>query len=549
MWRDIAESGGRGGSPSAVPRHWGIPGLTAMKSGCPRFGRGTAVLLFFAALALSPAAGPRAGEGLAQLLDRYAEIDAEIDRLLLEVEGGPTVPPASPAPGHYGRLLSTRKNAAVTVGGEFRAVYAGVFSQTILSGGARDPMVSAPPAAARTGDLSLARSMIVVDAEIGDRWRASIGVNLDGRAGPHTVRERVNPNRPGAAVSNDYPWATGRDYDNVGEVYLEYLKSGHSGFGFKVGRFRLPFGLAAGRGLFAQSYLDAPDLTGSYLMHPLAWENSPRLPHASKFLDPAFAAMVTYEMRDIVRFQAALFEDEGARTGEGRGRRGGEFAGSRPLRSFMFGAALLPLEGWELSLAFRNRFDRGRGVEYWSNSPYRGDFRMGLASGRRDPRWDAALGQWSDAGTGERFGARRNEQAFVVGLAAEIPHTRLSASFEYAHGWNQGFNRHVYSDDVNIGLAYRLLPRLTIHGQWEWLRVRDRSWLAGDAASGWARDTRSNALYRVFAGAEYELGEGLSLEGGWQRESWRLRSRDGGGPSAARTLTATMVYVGTRFVF
>ena len=91
--------------------------MTAMKSGCPRFGRGTAVLLFFAALALSPAADPRAGEGLAQLLDRYAEIDAEIDRLLLEVEGGPTGPPASPAPGHYGRLLSTRKNAAVTVGG------------------------------------------------------------------------------------------------------------------------------------------------------------------------------------------------------------------------------------------------------------------------------------------------------------------------------------------------------------------------------------------------------------------------------------------------
>ncbi|MCC8179321.1 MAG: hypothetical protein LIP23_00180, partial [Planctomycetes bacterium] len=162
---------------------------------------------------------------------------------------------------------------------------------------------------------------------------------------------------------------------------------------------------------------------------------------------------------------------------------------------------------------------------------------------------DQGLQQWTDDGGGPAFGSRKNEQALAVGLAVEIPNTTLTVRAEYAHGWNQGFNKYISSDNVNLGLAFRATPRLTLHGQGEWLLVRDRSHMADDGA-GPVRDSRNNHLYRVYLGAEYELLSGLFLEGGWQYEYLRFNSARGdAGGKFSRSFNASMYYLGTKFTF
>ncbi|MDR0361713.1 MAG: hypothetical protein LBJ46_03355 [Planctomycetota bacterium] len=505
------------------------------------------MLLLLAALAF-PAVASAEDVDVAALMERYAAVTAEAEELL-------SIPldrcvSRRYAPEAHSRIISPRGNAAVAVGGDFRAAYAAVRSKTMRPG-ANDPFVLVRDMEkARTGDLFLGGASLFVDAMIGDRWRARFEFNLNGHYGPNRIRERRNPNAPGGQ-ERDYPYAPGADDANLGEVYLRYLKAGHSGFGFKIGRFRLPFGLRGRRERFVQSYLDAPDFAGSYLLHPFAWDASPRLPHASRFIDPSYAAMATYEMRDVIQFYAAAFIDDPERDGRGVGARGGRFRSDDPgLRSFLVGVTALPLEDWELSLGFRNRYNRNRGIGYWANSPYRMDFLENRAAGRRDPRWDATSGQWSDAGTGPGFGSTRNEQAFFAAAALEIPNTKLAVALEYAHGWNQGFNKYVSSDSLDLELTYRMLRRLTLIGEAGWLRVRDRASMVEVASGDWRRDARRNDLYRLHLGFEYELMDGLTLEGGWQYEYWRLRSRKAkAGKSDNFFLDAAMFYMGTRFIF
>lgn len=477
-----------------------------------------------------------------RLLRRYEQVNSELEHVLQGIDCPPDLPE------YPQRLLSLRKNAGVTVGGEMRVNYSA--SRASYSGpffGPATPGLGLP-ARTKAGDLRVATANLNLEAWAGDRWRAYFDVNLHGYSGYHRITRLRNPNRPGEPISLDYE--SDNFVDNIDELYLEFLKAGHSGFGFKAGLMKLPFGLLNRPDLFAQSFLDAPDLTGSYLMQPLNWDRAVRLPHASRFVDPAMALMFNYELRDIIRFEGGVFQErEGNSVYSYRGEGATRYRTDSPLPlSWQVGFNILPLDGWELSATFRNRYSRSRGVHYWADSPYRYDFRANLASGAANPVWDN--GQWSDSGTGSGFGARHNSQDFVVGLAVEVPNTNLAVRVEYAHGWNQGFNKYINSDDVNLGLSYRLTPFLTLHGQAEWLFVRDKSWMVADGAGGWARDSRNNQLYRFLLGAEYELLRGLTLEGGWQYEYWRATSARGDGGGHAETVnTAGMLYLGTRFIF
>lgn len=518
-----------------------------------RFGAG-AVWAGLCLLATARLAGAGEADDVDGLLGRLDAVNAEIESTMRDIDRRQGLLPPESREEYCARLLSLDKNAVVTVSGDFRATYA--YSRSNFVDRAFADPFAAPQVLgkARIANLGLTRERLGFDIEMGDRWRAFVEFNLSGDSGPYEVRETLNPNGGAFPPTAAYPSYRDDPYGMVGEAYLELLKAGHSGFGLKVGRMELPFGVAAKPDLFAQSLLDAPDLTGSYLMDPLGRTDSPRLPHASAMLDPVMAAMISYELRDIIRFEAALFQEN--RRWATHVMRDAAVNYARYVerdsayRSYQIGASFLPLEGWELSLAFRNRYDKGRGVDYWSNSPYRGDFRDNLAAVGRDPRWNNN-GQWSDAGTGEAFGSTRSEQAFVAGLALSVPHTKLSLYLEYAHGWNQGFNRHVRSDDVNFGLSYRLTPRLTLHGENEWLRVKDRSWMVGNGAGGWLRDVRANTILRNLLALEYELMDGLTLEAGWQYENWHFRSSFGGPgmESVRKTLTSNLFYMGTRFRF
>ncbi len=521
---------------------WHFPREGILGSGTLR----SAAFYLLAALVLA-AAPARGGEeeDLARVLRRYEMVNSELQRTLQEIDC-PT-----PVGDYPDRLLSIRKNASVTVGGEMRTDYIGSRGN-FVDPSPPPPGIAAPPGApakSSVGDLKLTTTKIAVDARIHNRWRARIEMNLNGYEGVNRPRWTRNPNTPGNPPTAEYPAREWRDY--LGEAYLEMLKNGHSGFGFKIGAFKPSFGLQTRPDLIGRSYLDAPDLLESHLMDPLAYANGVRLPHASRFLEPVFAATASYEMRDIVRFEAGIFQDRydfPRRAGPDSDRT--VRSDSPPPRSWQLGFSILPLEGWELSATFRNRYSRSRGIRYWADSPYRWDFRSNSASGGGDPSWDPIQAQWVDGGAGPGFGSRRNAQDFIVGLAVEIPNTKLAVQLEYAHGWNQGFNEYLHSDDVNLGLSYRLTPFLTLFGQGEYLRVKDRSWMA-ETGGGWARDSRTNRLYRVLLGAEYEVFRGLTLEAGWQYEYWGIDSTLGGagGTRDERSSQANMYYVGTRFVF
>lgn len=470
----------------------------------------------FAILLCACAAPANAGETAdtyAKMLQRYDALNDELLRTLDEVENGTK---ASPYPK---RMLSANRNAAVTIGGELRSTYA--YADASGADHSFAPGAGAGKFDAKSGDLAISTARVSVDARAGERWRAFVDINLNGHSGFRRARDEI---------------------DVVNQAYIELMKAGHSGFGAIFGKVKLPFGLWNRPKLFAQSFTDAPGLSGSYL-NPDPRNNGQLLPYASRFIDPAVAAMLYYEMRDIVRFDASVFQEQEAEQFERRDNaiRTAEL----PPLSWQVGGSVQPLEGWELTAHFRNRHSRARGVDAWTNTPSRWDFRNNLASAGDDPGWDAAAGQWSAAGAGGSFGATRNEQALIIGVAAEIPSTKLSVSVEYAHGWNQGFNERINSDSVNVALAYALTPRLTLHAQGEWLHVKDGSWMAR-APAGWTRDTRSHHLYRAMIGAQYELARNMILEAGWQYEYWRT---DSSALDETRTTKANMIYAGTRFMF
>lgn len=489
----------------------------------------------------------RAGEenAYAEALRRSEYLAAEIDAALREIDARRYDYDADYRPSHPYSSLSLNRNATVTIGGQLRVNYIHSSANLPAPDSSRDPLTRGHRGTSRTGDLSLTSTHLYFDVAFGQRWRAFFDFNLQGQNQHRHTRYRYR-NLGGARG-----YERVKMNDNLEEAYVELLKAGHSGLGVKVGQFHLPFGLKAKPDLFMQSYLASADLTGSYLLGDNGYNGMARLPHASASLDPVMAALLSYELRDIIRFEAALFQDAD-QDADLRYTRDGRRLKSEQPRSYQVGMGIYPLEDWELSVAFRNRHSRNRGIKAWTNSPYRGDFAGAWASGSRDPRWNPTTGQWDDSGTGPSFGARRNERSITAGLAVEIPHTGLSVFAEYAYGWNQGFNKHIRSDDVNLGLAYRATPRLTLHMQGEWLHVRDGSWLTTlpGPAGGWERDVRNNRLYRFMLGGEYELLSGLTLEAGWQFEYWRYHSSSGNdGSGVTRNWRASTFYMGTRFIF
>ncbi len=510
----------------------------------PGFTSLAGIALFLLALvcaAPARAADADASLDLEQVARQYELLSAELDHAIRELEYPREIP-------HYpDRMLSHRKNATVTIGGEIRTDY--VFSSgSVYTGAINDPFrTTSRRTSSRLADLDITTAKLLIDARA-NRWRGHLDINLNGYSGFQPVSRYRNLTAPGDPAPR-YREDTEEIY--VNDAYIELMKDGHSGFGFKAGLMEMPFGLQCRPNLIGRSFLDAPDLTGSYLTRPTA-QDGLKLPHASRFLNPATAIMLSYELRDIIRFEAGVFQDN--ETYRWNRERNSTYTRLRNesslLKSHQFSVSILPLEGWELTATYRNRHSRSRGLAAWTNSPYRWDFRNNLVGGSRDPAWDAANREWSDSGTGEGFGSRRNEQAFTIGLAVEIPYTMLSVQLEYARGLNQGFNKYINSDNVNLGLSYRLTPRLTLHTQGEWLHIKDRSNMAFNGAR-WQRDTQNNRLYRVLFGAEYELMHGLLLEAGWQYEYWNLTSSRGvaGEGDTDRTYRSNMLYMGTRFIF
>ncbi|MDR1535571.1 MAG: hypothetical protein LBU64_10840 [Planctomycetota bacterium] len=494
---------------------------------------GGLVLALAGFLAVLPAGGGE-GDAYARALAHGEAINARLDDLLRELDGR--------SRGNGEGRFPPPGGVRVAVGGELRFNYAGVKADYAGPNPSGDPASGAGPGNSRIADLKVSAAKLNLDVGAGRRWRAFLEINLQGFNGFSPIERLENANAPGVPPPGVYRRVTAANH--IGQAYVELLKDGHSGPGFRAGLIRPDFGLRGGRDSFGQSFLDAPNLEASGLMLPFNQTGGLLLPHASRFRDPVAAVLVNYEWRDIIRLEGGVFR-------EPRRERKGRF---RPddspwPRSWQIGAGVMPLEGWELTAVFRNRHSESRGLLDWVDSPFRPDFRENLVSGAVDPGWNGN-GQWSDTGTGPAFGSRKNEQALAIGLALDIPGWDLGVSLEYAHGWNQGFNRHIGSDDLNLGLSRRLTPFLTLLGQAEWLRIRDRGWLTG-AGGAWSRDGRRHRLYRFLLGIEYEPIRRLILEAGWQYEYRGVVTKGGGAGGVREKLvnTANLFYLGSRLSF
>lgn len=524
----------------------GPPGGVILPMVCS--GRSVVARLIFLVVACALfAASLRAGEEdvYKALMRRYDAVNDELKKTLADIEY------QMPPPDIPERSLSMRRNASVTIGGDMRTVYA--YHKNTLHDPGFNPNNTFPRVAdEKVGNLEMPNLKLLVDARINNRLRVFLDVNASGTRGMHRNRVFRNPNRPGD-LNPTGRYTIEEESDILGQAYAEFMKADHSGFGFLVGRMKLPFGLWNRPNLFAQSFMDAPNLNGSYLAGDHGHIDRALLPHASRMIDPVYAAMVNYEMRDIIRFDAAIFQEKDVRLYSKHS--GGTYSRIRSEesvpQSWQIGASIMPLDGWELTAHFRNRHNNARGLSAFVDSPFRWDFRNALVSGAFDPRWDENRGQWSDQGTGESFGSRRNEQSFIIGLGVEVPNTNLAVRAEYARGWNQNFNRHIKSENINVGLTYKLTPKLSLHGQGEWLQVKDGSWMTSDGSDGWTRDKRHNHLYRTMLGLEYEAFKGLTIEAGWQYEYWRMKSALGSdGLGKERHINkAHLFYLGTRFTF
>lgn len=507
-------------------------------------------LIGIIAAVIALAAQSRAGEEdlYAALMNR---LDAVNDQLMKTLDDLQYIDPPPEIPE---RALSMRRNAEVTIGGEMRATY--VHNKTTFVNPGFEPETASRirPLGIdeRLAELDIPVAKLLIDARVHKRWRVLMDFNASQSRGLHTNKRYYNPNTPGSKNPTG-TYRLEQESDTLGQAYIELMKADHSGFGFLAGKMKMPFGLWDRPNIIPQSFLDGPNLSASYLGGTSGRYDRALLPHASRMIDPAFAFMANYQMRDIVRFEAAVFEERDSGSFREIHHDGSitEKSQASMLKSWQVGVSLMPLDGWELTMHFRNRHNAGRGLSDFVNSPHRWDFRNSLVSGMYNPRWDPALGQWSDRGTGAEFGSTTNEQSFIIGLAADIPGTKLQVRAEYAKGWNQNFNQHIKSEDVNLGLSYKMTPRLTLHTQGEWMQVKDGSWMTADGNGGWRRDRRNNHLYRAMAGVEYEMAKGMTLEAGWQYEYWRMKSAngsDGFGPER-HINKANIFYMGTRFTF
>jgi hypothetical protein len=309
------------------------------------------------------------------------------------------------------------------------------------------------------------------------------------------------------------------------KVYFQWNNPCESGFSFLVGKDTVPFGIGFDE-LMLSPYIAGADFGNSWISFPYgeqgeifrAWNGS-MLPAmighpGTDRADPAYQARLSYDLRDILKLEATLFQDP---TGRHLHRYGNSYKIDDPgLGSYAVKVTATPFEGLEASVSFINRYNRNRFLEAWmDDSMWRPDI-------------NAVISPEENA-----FGARKNSQAFSAGAVYTIPTTRLTLHAEYMHGWNQFFNRNIKSDNIHFGAKYGFTDRLRLYGQGEWLRMKNKD--LGDRST----------LWQTTWAVQYDLFAGLTTEAGYRHE-W-LRNKNAWGWSEKSK--ANVFYLGTKYVF
>ncbi|MCC8190435.1 MAG: hypothetical protein LIP77_07345 [Planctomycetes bacterium] len=417
---------------------------------------------------------------LQQMQARLAEQEAAMGDLHAKLTGTYGATSGEPE-----GIISLRKNAVVTVGGQLITKYQATSAKAHSVYDAADDFERSEyrrRANSKTGSLEISDAYVNILVEVGDNFEAYLEMDLHN--GVHD------------------------DYYNAEVYYLRWKNICESGFGLKVGRDALVFGEegVGELGSYAAGYGDAlgeldedflsfggfslpgggPSFGGAIPLHN-GWDVS-GVTQVTPYWE-GFDGKLLAE----VSFMQNVYEDTpyvnlgGSGSKYTRERR----SGYTKYRSRNYGLGTLsarvawePIEDLKFTASFAN---------YRSNNGPEEDV-------------DAA------------YRARNNT---VYGLAASWRpafYERLNIWGQWIYGKDVYFYKDLKSHTLNFGASYDILEGLTFFAQGDYLRTTYKPRDENQRGTAWA----------FYTGLQYSLPYGVSFEAGWKYERARFTDRAAG---------------------
>lgn len=333
----------------------------------------------------------------------------------------PAYCPEVPEVSRYGEaagLVSLRKNAVVTIGGEIRVDYSFTSMRT---------SVIQPKIDSRIGDLSLRQANIRLVADVHPNISAIFKLNL--------------------SADSD----RSRDRDEVLEEALVVMRSvGGTGLGFFAGKGRAPYGQDVTLGML-QSYAHAANRLDSaegrvFIVDPpddVTPANPGQLPVAPMRpgqFDRTFMAGASYEWSPRWKVEAALFQPN-------------DFEYSERLRN-----RRSEREGSDIGAAARLWWRPIEDLTLEASAMVTHSGAMARVENRLDVGPDAA---------GRKF-------AYAVSAGFDWRRGPWRVFGEYQHGWDWNFTKDYRTDSWQIGLARDFATGWRAGGMAEGLRIGDK---------------------------------------------------------------------------
>ena len=283
------------------------------------------------------------------------------------------------------------------------------------------------------------------------------------------------------------------------ELYFTMENVAGSCVGFKLGKQEIPFGMDKDV-LAIHPYLDGYYNTylntyrngkfqGAGIFDNL-WVFGPEIAGHSVKYDHAFA-VVPYFQVDKFKFELAMFQSTTNKAGEISELLGGGYYGdfdgrdnynrstNDPGFSFAGKMAFSPIEDLELSASAVTRYNRA----------VKSVFGKDIA---KDRMWATSLAfDWNPCFAGKK----------------------VNLFGEWQHAWNPEFVRKTSSDDIHAGVSFDVTEAITLYGQYEWLRMREKL-----TSNKFTQD-----FHRALVAGKYTFASGIYAELGYQHE-WARRA-------------------------
>lgn len=323
-------------------------------------------------------------------------------------------------------MVSIRKNAVVSIGGEIRVDYSYRNARATPKGDN-----AANPSKAKLADLSVRNANLRIAADVHPNVRAFFKLNLQGDAGHFRDREEM-----------------------LEEALLVMGAIGGTGLELFAGKGRAPYGQDVTLGML-QSYhhtanrVDSPEGRVFIIDPPADHYPDPSGPDAGKALPPmrpgqfdrAFLAGAAYEWDDRWRVEAAMFQPN---RDEYRPRLDDGFRRNDSVSDLGFAGRVWwsPVEDLSIELS---------GMAAHASE-------MGKKAGRYDLS----------------PGAKATDNAYAVSLGFDWRPGPWRVFGEYQHAWDWNFSENYDVDIWQIGLGRELAANWRVGGMAEGMRIRGK---------------------------------------------------------------------------